>query len=462
MRHLVVRTIATGVLFTALFVSSAAPRSAAPRLLLIGVDAIPYDVVRELTDPKHGAAALFAGMGRPAALINAYPTNSYVAWTGLLSPFGVDKTHGYESRFFDWRTKTVNDGYDLTDPPAPWKDFFDYRLQGVIPAAIAYGWPRYYSLKELDDGFRQFIESDKDVFSMYVISTDAVGHLFGPPAQAEFMRALDGRLKALRERQRDRPFHVVMFSDHGMAGGEPLVNTWPAIKQAMSVAGLRVRDRLEKKGDVVFIPYGLLSSFVVYTAKDDGFTVARTVTRAKGVDLCVLREGDVIRVVSSHGEARIAYRHHNKRTEFSYQPVRGDPLRYNSVHAQLRTATSQPNGSWFDDADWFAATKDHVYPDALYRISHAFDFVHNPSSLVCSVAAGYMFGGLLAEYVAIPTIGRLRWTHGALHREASLGFLLTDLPGWPAADAVRYNSALAPLQRRFGKTPESAHKHPTN
>ncbi len=56
-----------------------------------------------------------------------------------------------------------------------------------------------------------------------------------------------------------------------------------------------------------------------------------------------------------------------------------------------------------------------------------------------------MFGSLLTERVAIPTIGRLKWTHGALHDGASLGFLMTDIPDWPIADAVRFDRALDPL-----------------
>ena len=294
---------------------------------------------------------------------------------------------------------------------------------------------------------------------MYVISTDAVGHLYGPPAQAAFMRALDNRLKLLREHERDRPFYVVMFSDHGMAGGKPLVNTWPAIKSATEHAGYTIRNKLDEARDVVFIPYGLLSSFVVYSQMPERLSVARAITQADGVDLCVMRDGDRFHVISGRGQARIERRNHNARQQFAYYPDQGDPLQYSDVRSKLAKSVSPADAMWFDDSAWFTATKNHFYPDALYRISRAFDLVRNPGSLVCSVSPDYMFGGLLTEYVAIPTIGRLRWTHGALHREASLGFFMTDLPQWPAADAMRYDTALAPLQKRFGQFSAKQHSH---
>jgi len=442
----VLRLVTLLLLLVPLFVSGAAPSHGKPRLLLIGIDAIPYDVVRQLMDSKSGEPNPFPEMAPPAALINSFPTTSYTAWTALLSPLGIADTRGYESRYYDRTRGEIDAGFDLTDPPAPWKDFFDYRLAGIVPTAIAYGWPRYYSLKELDDGFRQFRESQDDVFTMYVISTDAVGHLYGPAAQAEFMRALDQRLRVLRARQRDRPFHVIMFSDHGMGGGNELVNTWPAIKQRMTAAGYRLQDRLVKKGDVVFIPYGLLSSFVIYTHDGDTTSVAETVSRVDGVDLCVSRDNDAFHIVSNRGNARVAYRQHEGQAQWTYRPESGDPLHYAEILAGLRQASSAPDALWFNDNDWFAATADHFYPDALYRLAHAFDFVQNPGSIVCSLKPGYMYGGLLTEYVAIPTIGPLRWTHGALDRGASLGFLMTDLPGWPARRALRFDQALLPLR----------------
>ncbi|MDX1489634.1 MAG: hypothetical protein R3268_15610, partial [Acidiferrobacterales bacterium] len=102
---------------------------------------------------------------------------------------------------------------------------------------------------------------------------------------------------------------------------------------------------------------------------------------------------------------------------------------------------------WFTDSLWFEASKNHFYPDALYRIAEAFELVENPASILCSNSPGYMFGSLVTEYASLPTVGPLQWTHGALYQDASLGFLMTDVPDWPLRDRVRFDQALAPLAR---------------
>ena len=45
-------------------------------------------------------------------------------------------------------------------------------------------------------------------------------------------------------------------------------------------------------------------------------------------------------------------------------------------------------------------------------------------------------------------IERLRWTHGALERDATLGFLMSDDPLLPLDGPARFDEALAPLAAR--------------
>jgi hypothetical protein len=173
--------------------------------------------------------------------------------------------------------------------------------------------------------------------------------------------------------------------------------------------------------------------------------VAKLAVAVRGVDLCVTPDPAGWRVQSSGGSALISRRQVSAEVQWRYRPRDGDPLHYAPVVVTLRQRTAAGADDWFSDASWFAATKDEFYPDGLYRLAESFEAVDNPASAVCSVAPGYMFGWLKTEYIARPTIGRLKWTHGALFRDASLGFVLTDLPGWRTPDAVRFNQALLPL-----------------
>lgn len=419
--------------------------NARPRTLLIAVDAIPFGVVLKLTDPGLGDNALFKGMKGPAAVINSFPTGSYIAWTGLLQPLGSAKALGYEACHFNRSEARLRGCFSLITVPAPWKEVFDWYLKGVARKAIAYGWPKKYSVSEMERGFTAFLDSDKEFFSMYIVSTDGLGHVKGPEALADFLKTLDRALEAVRRDNPNRPFRTVIVSDHGMAGDEPLRNTWPKIKESMKKAGFHLSNTLKKQSDVTFVKYGLLSSFVVYTWDGLETKIASLLASVPGVDLCVVSHPRGWRVVSNRGDALIAKKSGITEALWSYEMLTGDPLDYGSIVKEF--AKRSDDKDWFPDSWWFAATKHNFYPDGLYRLAESFALVENPASIICSNSPGYMFGSRFTEYVARLTIGRLKWTHGALYREASLGFLMTDVPGWPVADAVRFDQALAPIAR---------------
>ena len=425
-----------------LFAGSA---GAAARTLLIGVDAIPYDLVVKLTDPALGEKALFKGMRGPVAVINSFPSDSYVAWTGLLRPLGSGKALGYEACYFNRAEVHLRGCYSLVKVPAPWRDVFDWTLEGLVRKGFAYGWPRSYSLHEVEQGLAAFMKSDKQVFTMYVVSTDALGHIYGPEGQAQFLQSLDRALQTLRQRYPQRPFHTVLVSDHGMAGGEPLKNTWPQIATTLAKAGFHVGNTIERRSDVTVVKFGLLSGFVTYTFSGAESEVASLLASVPGVDLCVVNEQSGWRVLSARGEALIATKPGESERLWSYRALSGDPLGYGPLVAALRAGAGMPQQQWFGDSQWFNASKNHFYPDALYRLGGAFELVENPASVICSNSPGYMFGSLFTEYASLPTIGALRWTHGALYRDASLGFLMTDVPQWPITDLVRFDRALIPL-----------------
>ena len=446
------------ILFVSLLFAGSA--GAAARTLFIGVDAIPYDLVAKLTDPALGEKALFKGMRGPVAVINSFPTGSYVAWTGLMRPLGSPKALGYEACYFNRVQAQLRGCFSLVKVPAPWRDMFDWSLQGLVRKALAYGWPKPYSLHEIEQGLTAFMESDKEVFDMYIVSTDALGHISGPDAQGRFLRALDRALQALRQRYPNRPFHTVLVSDHGMAGGEPLKNTWPQIATVLAKAGFHVDNTIKRRSDVTIVTFGLLSGFVAYTSGGVESDVASLLTSVPGVDLCVVKDQSDWRVISARGEALIARKAGKSQPLWSYQVLTGDPLGYEPLVANLRRQAGAPRQQWFADSLWFSESKNHFYPDALYRIAEAFDLVENPASIVCSNSPGYMFGSRFTEYASLPTIGALRWTHGALYRDASLGFLMTDVPQWPISDLVRFDRALAPLAELARTSTLTSARHP--
>jgi hypothetical protein len=105
------------------------------------------------------------------------------------------------------------------------------------------------------------------------------------------------------------------------------------------------------------------------------------------------------------------------------------------------------------DATIFRETTDHLYPDPLHRMAASFEGVANPASVVCSVAGGYMFGSELTSFAARVSVPRLEWTHGALERDATLGFLASDVPSWNPLGPVRFDDALEPFIHLGGEQP---------
>lgn len=414
-------------------------RGHTPPILVIGIDAVPYQSVRRLMEDE---ADLLPGFKGPAAVNSTFPSISYTAWSNLMKPLGSDKPLGYETRYFDGVKRKLTGGFSLSEAPPSWKKTFDWKLDGLARTALAYGLPRRYSLLELRRGLQAFARSQAPVFSMYIVSTDGLAHLRGPDALSEVMRVVATELAAFKRRHPDKPFRTVLLSDHGIAGGQPLINLWPAVRHAVGSAGFSLRKRLGTNDrNVVFNPYGLLTGFVVYTHEGRKTDVAEAVTTVPGVDFAAVCGGpDRWRLYSSRGTALIERRRFSGRVLWRYQPLTGDPLGYRTIVAALHRRSGA--GDWFPDAWWFEATRNAFYPDALHRLAQSFELAATPASMVCSCTPGYMFGGLKTEYLSRATIGRLKWSHGALDREASLGFMTSDLPEWEAPGMVRAEDAL--------------------
>ncbi len=405
-----------------------------PPTLVIAFDCLPYDTAARFADPARGERRVLAGLRGPVPLISSFPSTTSIAFGGILRPLGLEQSPGYEARFFDWQRRQVVGGmlFSYFRIPFEWRDYFDWNrksparrmLAALRPAKATRGW--------FERAIAAFLRSDKPVFYVYNGATDTLAHLQGPQAFEGVLADLE---QMLAEARRQRPFYVLLFSDHGLAGGEPLRNVFKPVKRGLREAGFRYRRRLEGPRDVALTPFGLVSSFEIYTAEGMEPEVASVVAAIDGVDLCVRREPGSWVVVDDDGEASFERRAGPAGTEWRYRPGGGDPLQYGEL----------ADGSWRDDRWWFEATADHRYPDALHRLARSFELVDNPASVLCSTGPGHMFGARKTERAARLTGGRLRWTHGSLERAASLGFLMTDDPRLPLSGPVRFDEALAPL-----------------
>lgn len=410
---------------------------AAERTLVVVLDAVPFGTMERLTgDPDE---PLFAGFGEPLPLISTFPSSTSIALPAIFGDLGLQRSPGYEARFYDHGEGRRRGGGILSyfRIDFPWRGFFDWNRKGPVRNALHAARPVRAGIREIRRALAAFRASSDPLFTIYVADTDTVAHLFGPAALEPVLRTLDAGLRDLEG------VRVVLLSDHGLAGGQPLANVLPAVERRLDARGWRRRQRLERSEDVVLTPYGLVSSFEAYGAPGRAARLAADLAGAEGVDYCVAplpaeTEGVERWRVAAADLTLDFERRRTPAIEWRWRAAGGS-------NALLAALPEEAAGGWIGDDELLRHTATAAVPDPLHRLAGAFTAVANPASTVCSVAAGYMFGARGTERSARWTKGRLRWTHGALGRAASLGFLMTNRP-WaeaPAQGAIRFDRALA-------------------
>ena len=453
---LALRALVIGLLSVSLLAVGAAAEEESKRRLFIALDAVPYQIAADVMNPALGDEALFQGFEGPVRLVSTFPSSTSVALPGILGPIGLRRSPGYEARFFDWQQSKVRGGGAVSYGRIefPWRDFFDWGRKGVAGSAIEAVKPVKSGIKRLRNAMEDFVQSDKEEFWIYSAATDIAGHVISPQAHVDFFEALDEMILEARQASPGRPFDVVVFSDHGMDGGEPLINVFRPAKKALKQAGYRSKKRLKGAEDVVLTPFGLVSNFEAYTVDENKARVAEILAAVEGVDLCAYELEEGWRVESHRGSATFLQDQREGELWWSYEPHHGDPLEFLDGIERMEKAGLVRQG-WLPDKATFEATIDAENPDPFYRIAHAFELTTNPASVICSASRGYMYGAPHTGVLAQIGKGHLRWTHGALNRDATLGFLFSDVEGWEAPEAIRFDRAILPFHDTVEGEPET-------
>ncbi len=412
-------------------------------LLVVAFDAVPYEAAAAAIQATPGGEpALLPGFHPPVPLVSAFPSTTSVAVAEILSTHGLERSPGYEARFFDWeRRRRVGGGpVAYRRMPFPWRDFFDWTRKGPLESALQALRPVAASVREVEQAFDGFVDSPAPAYLVYIAPTDTAMHLCGPSREClrPIFAALDRELAELRARRAARPFDTVIFSDHGIAGGAPLVNVRRRVVRALRSEGLTVGKRLRRPGEAVLTPFGLVSSFEVYLFEEDEGRVAAALAAVPGVDLCARATQDGWEVHGGAGGAAFLPLERQGKRWWSYAAEGEDPL----------GLVPRGESALFPDGGFPVADSRPRYPDALHRIARAFELVDNPASVLCSVAPGHMYGSRRTAALARIGKGRLRWTHGALDWEATAGFVMSDAADWHPAGLLRASEALAPFAAR--------------
>jgi hypothetical protein len=423
-----------------------APPEARPakQILFIALDGVPYSVMKELKEEGH-----FAAFQIPSKVISTFPSTTTAAFGGMFRPLGAKKPLGYDRKFFSNEEKEIQGfilgGHDkrLSDH---WR-FFDYHRKTPFQKTLIYLVPGFSGRRDLEKT-RKLIWSrpDRQNYLVYIGGTDGSGHVLGRRRLKRWLIFMDRTLEKLRrdyERRFGRRLEIVLFADHGFHFRKPRGVPKASLAYRLRKAGLNFSNNLKKDHRVVSIEWGNISGANFHLHKKHVPKVAEILVGLEGIDLVTYREGPKIILLSSKKSREKAEIHFEERSgKFKYLPLEGDPLNYRPIAESLRRKGKVDRQGFASAQDWLEETRDHYYPDALYRIRDAFfSLVENPASILVSTKEDYEYGDFRTR-VGSWFRGRLKGTHGGLFQESSAAFVMTTDRQIKLPPAMRYDQVM--------------------
>lgn len=386
-----------------------AARADDARDLIIILDSIPCRMVAQAW-----AAGRFRLFHPPSRTIPPFPV---MTDPSLAEFFHATPCPAIEAEYFDGRR--LRNGYEhhLENPNTPWHPFVDYRMPTVAQIPI-YTTPGPWFDNELLDIEDRILEPGRRRLVAYMVTTSSLGAWDGRDGHQVALVRLDRMCQYIVHALRGR-VRITLMSDHG----HDLLESRPIpLKEMLERFGYHVGTTLKHPGDVVVPTFAVVSMAAIHT--HEPAAVARDTIGIEGVELAIYRDGDGVTVLSRDGSARLTKRG----DAYCYVASGKDPLLLETARQSLAASGKLGADGFASDADWFAVTADHVYPDPLRRIWNAFNglFEHSPDVLL-SLEDGYHYGSpFMTKY-----LDGLSAAHGSLRRSCSYGFVMSTVGGLP-------------------------------
>jgi len=444
-----------------------APKRAAPyasKTLFIALDGVPHDLMQELKNEGH-----FESFQAPSRVISTFPSTSHCGFGGLFRPLGATPSPGYDREYYSYEDGKIISFLSSIHPknPRDFKNFFDYSRKTPFQKFWIYAAPGLSGRRDLEKIKRLVWRSESSLpLFTYIGGTDGAGHVLGRKRLKHWLIFFDQQLQRMREAYR-RDFgtdlHVSLFSDHGFHFiRKPNAVPQNKIEQGLWKLGMRLKPNLKKDGNVVAVQWGNISGASFYAHEDRVPEVAHLLAGIPGIDVVGYRSGKDIMVLSHDNRslqtARVSCTQERKRCR--YESIDGDPLQYRGIVTELRKRGRMDRAGYAAAKDWFEATKNHRYPDALYRMHDGFfTLVENPAPILFSTEEDYEYGDVLTR-IGAWFHGGLKGTHGGLFSQASSAFVMTTDPLVTLPLVLRYDevmSYIAPHAYRHFRSGKEIH-----
>jgi hypothetical protein len=424
-----------------------APRPrAAGQTLLIALDGVPYEIIEELKSLGH-----FSEFREPSRVISTFPSTTHCGFGGLFRPLGASPPPGYDREYYSYNEQKIVSFLSSIHPKnkRDFKNFFDYSRKTPVQKFWMYSAAGLSGRRDLEK-IRRMVWNGPDITPLfaYIGGTDGAGHVLGRKRVRHWLVFMEDYLRKMREdyrRQFGGVLHYVLYSDHGFRYmRKPNAVPKGQITHGLAENGLHLASDLKDENAVVAVQWGNISGASFFAHPEYVPAVARVLANTRGIDVVAYRDGSEIEVLSKKGgrlqSARVACEGGRRRCR--YTPEDGDPLDYKPVLEELRREGRIGPGGFAASGDWFRATEDHYYPDALYRMHDGFfTLVENLAPILFSTNEDYEYGDVLTR-VGAWFHGGLKGTHGGLFQSATAAFVMTTDPKIVIPPVLRYDQVM--------------------
>ncbi|RMH57125.1 MAG: hypothetical protein D6679_07320, partial [Candidatus Hydrogenedentota bacterium] len=371
--------------------------------VLICLDGVPLDMIQDLR--KEG---FFRSFHKPAPLISTFPAITEVMLTEF---FHVPYAPGYGLRYYDKKQNRLVGGISSADAVSIWFELYDF-ITPMIDRGMVYLWGRW-AWKDIDMVERALARLDTGVFLAHIDSTDALLHHERPKVAHRWLKKFSVMIDTFVQTHPNA--EVFLFSDHG---NERIPTRRVPVERYLKKAGWHPKGVIEGESGVAILPTGLISTGYLYTRYKR--KVARELAWRKGIELTAYEESGVITVFSKKGEARIQRKVVEGRPWYLYEPVIGDPLRYDTFLWRAIDSGWTDSMGYIPARRWFAGTLEERYPYAVDRLYGGLTgHVLNVGDVLLSLEPGWHLGSAFLSFFF-----HFQGTHGSLRRGSITGFAM--------------------------------------
>ncbi|HMF57549.1 MAG TPA: hypothetical protein VK619_14500 [Pyrinomonadaceae bacterium] len=409
------------------FRTDAGPGVARARRLLLCLDGVPFDVMREAK-----SRGLFDGFNAPSRLLSPFPTMTNIALSAMLK---ASVPVGYESLYFDRNSRDLRGGVQKyigrrtpEKIPSTYMDELDYQEPLPFEYLVYFAPETIFraDMKRFREKFGR-APQDRDYFA-FLKGTDGLMHMRGKESLSVALESLDKLLTEVRSFSGDET-EVMLFSDHGMNLEE---NRRVHLQTHLRRCGFQITNRLNGAGaklQVVLPAFGLIGFAALFCEEEVAEKLTDALVPLEGIDFSLYRDGEnVVGVKGWRGTARIRRSERDGRTFYAYEQIEGDPLQLASITESLSADGLLDAEGFASDESWAARTGEHIYPDALDNLYTSIQKtrVRHPADVLVSLKDGYYYGSTLFSRIV-----RLAATHGNAMRASTSAFLMSTHREFP-------------------------------